>query len=440
LEESLVSHALSPSPRSEELYQRALKVASGGVHSPSRSYDAVGGGAPRFMVRAKGSSLFDADGRRYIDYVCGYGAIILGHAPDPVVEAVRRTAPDGLLFGTPTPLEVALAERLCQAIPSVEKVRFTASGTEAVMTAIRLARAFTGRPKLVKFDGSYHGHSDPVLVAAGSGFSTLGLADSAGITPGVLADVISLPYNQLEPLDRVLAAQGDQVAAVLVEPIVGNFGLVPPKPGFLEGMVERARAAGALVIFDEVLTGFRYRYGSVQDLYGVEADLTILGKIIGGGLPIGAYGGRAEIMELVAPLGPVYQDGTWAGHPLSMAAGAACLDALREPGLYQRLEALGRRLAEGLREAAARVGIPLQVNQMGGGVAPYFTDQPVEDFAGCERADTERFARFFRAMLERGIHLPPSPYEVWYVTAAHTEEDVEQTIAAAEEALATLVA
>ena len=425
--------------RSEELYRRALQVASGGVHSPSRSYAAVGGGAPRFMVRAKGASIFDADGRRYIDYLCGYGAIILGHAPDVVVEAVRRVAPDGLLFGTPTPLEVAMAEKLCQAIPTIDRIRFTASGTEAVMTAIRLARAFTGRPKLVKFDGSYHGHSDPVLVAAGSGFSTLGLADSAGITPGVMQDVISLPYNQLEPLAQTLAEHGDQVAAVLVEPVVGNFGLVPPKPGFLEGLVNLAHEAGALVIFDEVITGFRFGYGSVQPRYGVEADITVLGKIIGGGLPIGAYGARAEIMDLVAPLGPMYQDGTWAGHPLSMAAGLACLEALQEPGLYERLETLGRRLAEGLREGAARAGVPVQVNQMGGGVALYFTDTPVEDFAGCQRADEKRFARFFREMLDRGIHLAPSPYEVWYVTAAHTEADVEETVAAAAEAFAALV-
>lgn len=428
----------TPTGGSEELFRRALAVASGGVHSPSRSYAAVGGGAPRFMVRGEGSSLFDADGRRYIDYLAGYGAVILGHAPPSVVEAVRRVAPDGLLFGTPTPLEVAMAERLCRAVPSIDRVRFTASGTEAVMTAIRLARAVTGRPRLIKFDGSYHGHSDPVLVAAGSGFSTLGLADSAGITPGVMQDVISLPYNRLEPLDQALKQHGDQVAAVLVEPVVGNFGLVPPRPGFLEGLVDRARAAGALVIFDEVITAFRFGYGAVQERYGLEADITVLGKIIGGGMPIGAYGARAEIMDQVAPLGPMYQDGTWAGHPLSMAAGLACLDALQEPGLYDRLEELGARLAQGLRDRAARAGVPVQVNQMGGAVSLYFTDEPVEDFAGCERGDTARFARFFRAMLDRGIHLAPSPYEVWFVTAAHSAADVDQTLEAAGEAFATL--
>lgn len=428
----------TPTGGSEELFRRALAVASGGVHSPSRSYAAVGGGAPRFMVRGEGSSLFDADGRRYIDYLAGYGAVILGHAPPSVVEAVRRVAPDGLLFGTPTPLEVAMAERLCRAVPSIDRVRFTASGTEAVMTAIRLARAVTGRPRLIKFDGSYHGHSDPVLVAAGSGFSTLGLADSAGITPGVMQDVISLPYNRLEPLDQALKQHGDQVAAVLVEPVVGNFGLVPPRPGFLEGLVDRARAAGALVIFDEVITAFRFGYGAVQERYGLEADITVLGKIIGGGMPIGAYGARAEIMDQVAPLGPMYQDGTWAGHPLSMAAGLACLDALQEPGLYDRLEELGARLAQGLRDRAARAGVPVQVNQMGGAVSLYFTDEPVEDFAGCERSDTARFARFFRAMLDRGIHLAPSPYEVWFVTAAHSAADVDQTLEAAGEAFATL--
>lgn len=428
----------TPAGGSEELFRRALAAASGGVHSPSRSYAAVGGGAPRFMVRGEGSSLFDADGRRYIDYLAGYGAIILGHAPPAVVEAVRRVAPDGLLFGTPTPLEVAMAERLCQAVPSMDRVRFTASGTEAVMTAIRLARAFTGRTRLIKFDGSYHGHSDPVLVAAGSGFSTLGLADSAGITPGVMQDVISLPYNRLEPLDQALEQHGDQVAAILVEPVVGNFGLVPPRPGFLEGLVDRARAAGALVIFDEVITAFRFGYGTVQERYGLEADITVLGKIIGGGMPIGAYGARAEIMDLVAPLGPMYQDGTWAGHPLSMAAGLACLEALQEPGLYDRLERLGARLAQGLRDRAARAGVPVQVNQMGGAVSLHFTDEPVEDLAGCERSDKARFARFFRAMLDRGIHLAPSPYEVWFVTAAHSEADVDQTLEAAGEAFATL--
>ncbi|BAS28841.1 glutamate-1-semialdehyde aminotransferase [Limnochorda pilosa] len=423
---------------SEDLFRRALAVASGGVHSPSRSYAAVGGGAPRFMVRGEGAYLFDADGHRYIDYLSGYGAIILGHAPERVVEAVRRVAPDGLLFGTPTPLEVELDERLCQVIPSVDRVRFTASGTEAVMTAIRLARAFTGKTKLVKFDGSYHGHSDPVLVSAGSGFSTLGIADSAGIPPGVMEDVISLPYNQIEPLEEVLFRQGAQVAAVLVEPVVGNFGLVPPKPGYLEALVEQAHAAGALVIFDEVITAFRFGYGAVQDRFGLRPDITVLGKIIGGGMPIGAYGARAEIMDLVAPLGPMYQDGTWAGHPLSMAAGLACLEALREEGLYARLERLGRRLAQGLRDAAGRAGVPVQVHQMGGAIALYFTGEPVDDFAGCERSDSERFARFFRAMLQRGVHLAPSKYEVWFVTAAHTEADVEQTLEAAAEAFRSL--
>lgn len=426
--------------RSAELYDEALKHIVGGVNSPSRSFKAVGGGAPVFMARGQGAHLWDADGNRYIDYLAAYGPVILGHAHPHVAEALRRTAENGTLFGTPTELEVTFAQMLKDAIPSLDKVRFTNSGTEAVMSCIRVARAATGRDKIIKFAGCYHGHFDQVLVAAGSGPSTLGSPDSAGVPASVAREVITVPFNDAEALAAALDRWGRETAAVMIEPIVGNFGIVAPKPGFLEDVCRLARAAGALVIYDEVISAFRFHYGAAQtyrlfpDPAKVEPDLTALGKIIGGGLPIGAYGGRADVMDRVAPLGPAYQAGTMAGNPASVSAGIACLEVLREPGTYERLDTLGRRLADGLAEAAARHGIPLTVNRVAGALSTHFCDHPVTNYEEAGRADGERFAAFFRLMLDQGILLAPSKYEAWFLTIAHTEEDVDFTIEAADRA------
>lgn len=424
--------------QSEELFREACRSIVGGVNSPSRSFAAVGGGAPRFIVRGEGAYLWDADGRRYIDYLAAFGAIILGHAHPRVVEAAHKAAQAGSVFGAPTPGEVALATKIRSAIPFIEKVRFTVSGTEAVMTALRLARAYTGREKILKFDGSYHGHSDAVLISAGSGSSTLGIDESLGVTAGVRADVISIPFNDTDALRAAVERWGLEIACVLIEPIVGNFGIVPPQPGFLQTVSELARSCGALVIWDEVITAFRFRYGSASELFGVEPDLATLGKLIGGGFPIGAYGGRADVMEQMAPLGAVYQDGTLAGNPVSMAAGLACLTELEESAPYERISRFAGRLAEAVRSAAAERGVPVQVNQFGGALSVHFTGQPVQDFASCEAGDDRLFSRFFQEMLARGIFLAPSIYEAWFVTAAHTEEDIAETEAAIAEAMAAL--
>lgn len=427
-------------PRSEQLYEEALKHIVGGVNSPSRSFKAVGGGAPVFMARGQGAYFWDADGNRYIDYLAAYGPIILGHAHPHVTEAIRRAAENGTLYGTPTELEITFAKMLKSAIPSMDKVRFTNSGTEAVMSAIRVARAYTGRDKVIKFEGCYHGHFDQVLVAAGSGPSTLGSPDSAGVPGSIAREVITVPFNDAEALGRALERWGEETAAVLIEPIVGNFGMVLPKPGFLEDVCRLARSAGALVIFDEVISAFRFHYGAAQtfgyfpDPAKVEADLTALGKIIGGGLSIGAYGGKAEIMERVAPLGPAYQAGTMAGNPASVSAGIACLEALQQPGLYGRLDALGKQLADGLAESAGRHGIPLVVNRIVGALSTHFCEHPVTNYKEAERADSEQFAAFFRLMLDQGICLAPSKFEAWFITAAHTPEDVAQTLEAADRA------
>jgi glutamate-1-semialdehyde 2,1-aminomutase len=426
--------------RSAKLYEEALQHIVGGVNSPSRSFKAVGGGAPVFMSRGQGAYMWDADGNRYIDYLAAYGPIILGHAHPHVAEAIRRAAESGTLFGTPTELEITFAKMLKQAIPSLDKVRFTNSGTEAVMSCIRVARAATGRDKIIKFAGSYHGHFDQVLVAAGSGPSTLGSPDSAGVPASIAREVITVPFNDAEALAEALDRWGDQTAAVMIEPIVGNFGIVAPKPGFLEDVCRLARSAGALVIFDEVISAFRFHFGAAQtyrlfpDPAKVEPDLTAMGKIIGGGLPIGAYGGRAEVMEKVAPLGPAYQAGTMAGNPASVSAGIACLEVLREPGTYERLDALGRKLEAGLADAARRHGIPLTVNRIAGALSTHFCDHPVTNYEEAGRADGERFASFFRLMLDQGICLAPSKYEAWFLTIAHTEKDVDDTIEAADKA------
>ncbi|NGP61265.1 glutamate-1-semialdehyde 2,1-aminomutase [Paenibacillus thiaminolyticus] len=425
--------------RSAQLYEEALQHIVGGVNSPSRSFKAVGGGAPVFMDRAQGAHFWDVDGNRYIDYLAAYGPIITGHAHPRVTEAIVRAAQNGTLYGTPTELEIKLARMLKEAVPSMDKVRFVNSGTEAVMTTIRVARAYTKREKVIKFAGCYHGHSDLVLVAAGSGPSTLGVPDSAGIPASIAQEVITVPFNDLDSLQAALERWGDEVAAVMVEPIVGNFGMVMPKPGFLEGLCRLARANGSLVIYDEVISAFRFHYGSTQtyaafpDHAAIEPDLTAMGKIIGGGLPIGAYGGRKHVMEQVAPLGPAYQAGTMAGNPASISAGIACLEVLSEPGVYERMEELSVRLTEGIQEGADRYGIPLTINRIRGSFSTHFCDHPVTNYDEAQDTDSEAFAAFFRHMLDQGICLAPSKYEAWFLTTAHTGEDIERTVEAAHE-------
>ncbi|THF78754.1 glutamate-1-semialdehyde 2,1-aminomutase [Cohnella fermenti] len=427
-----------PRVRSAQLYEEAQQHIVGGVNSPSRSFKAVGGGAPVFMQRAEGAHFWDVDGNKYIDYLAAFGPIITGHAHPHVTEAIVRAAQNGVLYGTATELEIVLARKLKEAIPSLDKVRFVNSGTEAVMTTIRVARAATKRTKIIKFAGCYHGHSDLVLVAAGSGPSTLGIPDSAGIPISIASEVITVPFNDTDRLKLALERWGDDVAAVLVEPIVGNFGMVMPKPGFLEDVCRLARGAGALVIYDEVITAFRFHYGTTQtfaafpDRAAIEPDLTALGKIIGGGLPIGAYGGRREVMAQVAPLGPAYQAGTMAGNPASVAAGIACLDVLAAPGVYEKMDAQAAHLAAGLAESASRRGVPLTINRIVGAFSTHFCDHPVTNYEEAQDTDGEQFARFFREMLERGIYLAPSKYEAWFLTTAHTDADIDATLEAAD--------
>lgn len=419
--------------QSEALYREAQEYIVGGVNSPSRSYKAVGGGAPVFMEKAKGAYFWDADGNRYIDYLAAYGPIITGHAHPHVTAAIQKAAENGVLYGTPTALESKFAKMLQEAIPSLEKVRFVNSGTEAVMTTIRVARAYTGREKILKFAGCYHGHSDLVLVAAGSGPSTLGTPDSAGVTKNTAQEVITVPFNNLSGFREAIDKWGDEIAAVLVEPIVGNFGIVEPREGFLEAVNQETHDAGALVIYDEVITAFRFMYGGAQNLLGVEPDMTAMGKIIGGGLPIGAYGGKKAIMEQVAPLGPAYQAGTMAGNPASISAGIACLEVLQEEGVYEKFEELGARLEDGVRQAAEKHGVEITINRLKGAMTVYFSTEKVTDYAGAQRADSEKFAEFFRQMLKRGINLAPSKYEAWFLTTAHTADDIDHTIQAVEE-------
>ncbi|MEZ2715708.1 glutamate-1-semialdehyde 2,1-aminomutase [Niallia circulans] len=423
---------------SERLHEEALEIIVGGVNSPSRSYKAVGGGSPIVMERGQGAYFFDVDGNQYIDYLAAYGPIVTGHAHPHITKAVTRAAETGLLFGTPTPHEVKFAKMLQEAIPSMEKIRFMNSGTEAVMTTIRVARAYTGRNKVIKFAGCYHGHSDPMLVAAGSGPSTLGTPDSAGVPAVIAADVITVPFNDLDAYKDALDKWGDQVAAVLVEPIVGNFGIVEPVEGFLQGVNDLTHAAGALVIYDEVITAFRFTYGGAQDLLGVYPDLTALGKVIGGGLPIGAYGGRKEIMDQVAPVGPAYQAGTHAGNPASIQAGIACLEVLKQEGVYDHLDKLGALLENGILEAAAKYNVPITINRLKGALTVFFTTEKVYNYKQAESTDSEMFGRFFKLLVEQGIMLAPSKYEAWFITIAHTEEDIEATLHAVDQAFAAL--
>ncbi|MCR8997210.1 glutamate-1-semialdehyde 2,1-aminomutase [Brevibacillus laterosporus] len=424
--------------QSTKLHEQAYGVIVGGVNSPSRSFKAVGGGSPVVMAKAQGAYFWDVDGNKYIDYLAAYGPIITGHAHPHVTKAIVDAAQNGTLYGTPTPWEITFAEMIREAIPSMERIRFNNSGTESVMTCIRVARAYTNRTKIIKFAGCYHGHSDLVLVAAGSGPSTLGIPDSAGIPQSIADEVITVPFNNVDAYKDALEKWGHEIAAVLVEPIVGNFGIVMPQKGFLEEVNRLTHEAGALVVYDEVITAFRFCYGGAQNLLGVEPDLTALGKIIGGGLPIGAYGGRREIMEQVAPLGPAYQAGTHAGNPASIKAGIACLEVLKQPGVYEELDRLGMLLEAGISKAAESHGITIRINRVKGALAVYFTDATVTDYDGAQSADGEQFAQFFRLLLDEGICLAPSKYEAWFITTAHTESDIKQTIEAVDRCFAKM--
>ena len=419
--------------KSKTLFARAQRILPGGVDSPVRAFKSVGG-SPLFITRASGATLVDVDGNSYIDYVMSWGPLIHGHAPRGLTKALAAAASRGTSFGAPSPLEVELGERVRRLMPSLQRVRFVSSGTEATMSAVRVARAATGRERILKFEGCYHGHADPFLVQAGSGALTLGVPNSPGVTKASVADTLVAAYNDLDSVRRVFDANRGQIAAVIVEPIAGNMGVVPPADGFLRGLAEICKAGGALLIFDEVISGFRAARGGAQAVTGVVPDLTCLGKIIGGGLPVGAYGGRADLMNLVSPAGPVYQAGTLSGNPLAMTAGLWALDRLK-PALYKELARLGRRLAVGLADAARDANVPLQVNCVGSLLTPFFTDRPVRDFSSATSADTGQYARFFRGMLARGVYPPPSQFEAWFLSAAHTAKDVDKTIAAARAAM-----
>ena len=425
--------------RSREIFERAEKVLVGGVNSPVRAFRSVGG-EPLIIERGSGQFLYDADGNELLDYVCSWGAMILGHANPAISDAIAEQARRGTSFGVTTELELELATLITQAIPFIEKIRFVSSGTEATMSAVRLARGVTKREYIVKFEGCYHGHADSFLSQAGSGLATLGIAECPGVPEGLAALTINVPFNDLVAVERAFKAYRGQIAAVIVEPIAANMGVVPPESGFLKGLREITKKYGALLIVDEVITGFRLRYGSVQRLFDIEADLTTLGKIIGGGVPVAAYGGRAELMNHVAPLGPVYQAGTLAGNPLAMRAGIAALKQLTKPGFYEGMTQLAERLVHGLRLALAAAGLVAQVNAVGALSTIFFTPAPVKNYAGAKRSDTKRYAQFFREMLDRGIFLAPSQFEATFVSAAHTAADIERTLTAAQESLQVIAA
>jgi glutamate-1-semialdehyde 2,1-aminomutase len=418
--------------RSKSLFGRAQKVIPGGVNSPVRAFRSVGGD-PRFIASGKGSRVVDVDGNEYIDYLGSWGPLILGHSPAAVKAALRDQASRGVTFGAPTENEVLLAEMIRDAIPSMEMVRLVSSGTEAAMSAIRLARAFTGRSKIIKFDGCYHGHADSFLVKAGSGVATLGLPDSPGVPPEHSALTISVPYNDFETVREALERNRSEVSAVIVEPVAGNMGTVPPVKGFLQRLRKLTREHGALLIFDEVITGFRLAYGGAQDILRVRPDLTCLGKIIGGGLPVGAYGGTAEIMKWIAPEGPVYQAGTLSGNPLAVAAGLATLKSLKNAD-YRKLEQTTSELVSGLQRAAADAAVPVGINQMGSMFTVFFSGTPVTDYRSAKSCDVARYSRFFHAMLERGVYFAPSQFEACFVSMAHTRKDILATIRAARDA------
>lgn len=422
---------------SQRLFSLACEVIPGGVNSPVRAFRAVGGD-PVFIARAEGCRICDADGNSYIDYVGSWGPMILGHAHPEVVAAVREAAGKGTSFGAPTEAEVLLARKIVGAFPSVEMVRLVNSGTEAVMSALRVARAYTGKSKIVKMEGCYHGHENSLLVKAGSGALTLGVPDSPGVPSELARLTITVPYNDLAAVEEVLQKEGDRIAAVIVEPVAANMGVVPPAPGYLQGLRDLTSRSGVLLIFDEVITGFRLSFGGAQSVFGVMPDLTCMGKIIGGGLPVGAYGGKRQIMEMVAPAGPVYQAGTLSGNPLAVAAGLKTLELLEDETVYARIDRISERLCQGIQERLKKFGLPFQLNRVGSLLTLFFTPSPVRDYEGARKTDTERFSRYFRVMLQEGVYLPPSQFEAVFVSIAHTESDVEKTLQAAERALSSL--
>nr|WP_307252183.1 glutamate-1-semialdehyde 2,1-aminomutase [Croceifilum oryzae] len=422
--------------RSIRHFQEAVKIIPGGVNSPVRAFKSVKMN-PVYIGQGKGSRVTDVDGNEYIDYICSWGPLILGHANPTVVQAIKDTAEKGTSFGAPTELETQMAQMVVERMPSVEVVRMVNSGTEATMSALRLARAYTKRSKILKFEGSYHGHSDSLLIKAGSGVATLGLPDSPGVLEQTAEHTLTVPYNDLESVALACEKFGDDIAAIILEPIAGNMGVVPPAPGFLEGLRSLSDQYGIVLIFDEVMTGFRVGYHSAQGLYHITPDLTTMGKVIGGGLPVGAYGGKREIMEMVAPVGPVYQAGTLSGNPLAMAAGIATLEQMT-PEAYDELDKKGARLAEGIRKNAEEIGIPYHINRVGSMVGLFFTGEKVTSYDQAKTADTERFAKYFRLMLEEGVFLPPSQFEGMFVSTAHSEEEIARTIEANRNALKQL--
>ncbi|HWW02856.1 MAG TPA: glutamate-1-semialdehyde 2,1-aminomutase [Candidatus Acidoferrum sp.] len=428
---------MMPRTNSEQLFAEALKYIPGGVNSPVRAFRAVGG-QPFFVNKAKGARVWDVDGNEYVDYVGTWGPAILGHAYPDIIRAVQQAAENGTSFGIPNPFEVTMAQRICSLVPSVQKVRMCNSGTEATMSAIRLARGFTQREKIIKFDGCYHGHTDSLLVKAGSGALTFGNPDSAGVPAAFTQHTIVLPYNEPEAVTAAFAANEGQVAGIILEPVPGNAGLYLPRPGYLEFLREITRKQGALLIFDEVMTGFRLAKGGAQERFGIKPDLSCFGKVIGGGLPVGAFGGRSEIMDCLAPLGPVYQAGTLSGNPLAMAAGLAALEALAAGNAYERLEQLGASLEAGLKDAARQAGVPVQFNRCGSMFCGYFTEHPVHNLADAMRSDRERFKKYFQGMLSEGIYLAPSQFEAGFLSTAHTDADINKTVRAAAKAMKAL--
>lgn len=426
--------------KSDRLFEKAKKVIPGGVNSPVRAFKSVGMN-PLFIQKAKGAYLWDVDGNKYIDYVGSWGPMILGHAHPRIVKAVQQVAKSGTSFGAPTELEVQMAELITKLVPSIEVVRMVNSGTEATMSAIRLARAYTGREKIIKFEGCYHGHGDSFLIKAGSGATTLGVPDSPGVPKGIASDTLTARFNDIESVKFQVSSFKSQVAAIIVEPIVGNIGCVPPKPGFLEGLRSLCTQENIVLIFDEVMTGFRVALGGAQELYGIKPDLTTLGKIIGGGLPVGAYGGRRDIMEMVAPSGPMYQAGTLSGNPLAMAAGYEMLSILSgDKTIYMKLEQLSSDLEEGIRENLQKLGLSNRLNRVGSMFTLFFTEQDVIDYDTAKTSDTKMFAAFFKEMIERGVYLPPSQFEAAFVSVTHSHQEIERTIKAQHESLSTLTA
>ncbi|MBQ2994127.1 MAG: glutamate-1-semialdehyde 2,1-aminomutase [Peptococcaceae bacterium] len=424
---------------SQSLFQEACELIPGGVNSPVRAFKAVGE-FPVFIERGEGAYLYDADGNKYVDYICSWGPLLLGHQPEAVSKAVMDALAKGSTYGAPTAIEVEMAKKIVNAVPSVEMVRMVSSGTEATMSALRLARGYTGRNKIVKFEGCYHGHADHLLIKAGSGALTFGVPSSPGVPDSIASETLTAQYNDIASVEALFAQYPGQIAAVIVEPIAGNMGLVLPKEGFLEGLREVTAQNGALLIFDEVISGFRASFGGAQKVYNITPDLTCMGKIIGGGLPVGAYGGKKEIMMHVAPVGPVYQAGTLSGNPLAMAAGIAILDELAKPGVYEAIEAKTKKLAAGLQAAADKAGVAISLNQSASLLTVFFTDTPVDSYASAMTSNTEQFKVFFQSMLNQGYYLPPSQFECWFVSQAHTDEDIENTIKAAEQAFMAVAA